>query len=264
MAHSLHTTSRGEGQPVVMLHSGGMSSRQWKKLGDVLATSHRVVAPDFLGSGSNPPWPEGERFDFTMDVEAVAKIVGELGQPVHLVGHSYGGLVAMTLARRSPGSVRSVAVYDPVAFGVLHAANDVEGLTDLARNDKPIFFDLERGGSDAWFEVFVDYWNGPGSWRAMPEPARQSFLQVGRKVFFEVYSLLQDRTAASAYAPIEAPALLLTGEASPAAAKRVAARLADSMPHGRLVQISGAGHMGPITHGAAVNEAIREHVASAS
>lgn len=263
MAHALHTTSRGEGQPVVMLHSGGMSSRQWKKLGDVLSATHRVVAPDFLGSGSNPPWPEGERFDFTMDVDAVAKILAEIGQPVHLVGHSYGGLVAMTLARRAPASIRSIAVYDPVAFGVLHAANDGPGLTDLARNDTPIFFDTERGGTDPWFEVFVDYWNGPGTWRAMPEPARQSFLQVGRKVFFEVYSLLQDRTTASAYAPIQAPALFLTGEASPMAAKRVVALLAEAMPRGRVVQVEGAGHMGPITNANFVNEAIRDHIASA-
>lgn len=247
-----------------MLHSGGMSSRQWKKLGDVLSVTHRVVTPDFLGSGANPPWPEGEHFDFTMDVEAVAKILADLGEPVHLVGHSYGGLVAMTLARRAPASIRSIAAYDPVAFGVLHAANDAAGLTDLARNDTPIFFDLERGGTDPWFEVFVDYWNGPGTWRAMPEPARQSFLQVGRKVFFEVYSLLQDRTAASAYAPIQAPALFLTGQASPTAAKRVVALLADAMPRGRVVQIEGAGHMGPITNANAVNEAIRDHVVAAS
>lgn len=252
-------------RPVVLLHSGGMSSRQWRKLAEILGATHRVVvAPDFLGSGDNPPWPDEAPFDFTADVDVIERIVEDLGEPVHVVGHSYGGLVALSLARRSPARVRSLAVYDPVAFGVLHGAHDADGLRDLARADAyPVFTDREQGGTDAWFEVFVDYWNGPGAWRAMPAQARESFLRVGRKVFYEVSSLLRDRTPASAYSGIEAPALLLSGERSPIAARRVVALLAGALPLGRAVEVPGAGHMGPLTHSPFVNEAIREHIARA-
>ena len=45
----LFVSARGEGPPVLLLHSGGMSSRQWKKLGDALASTHRVLAPDLFG-----------------------------------------------------------------------------------------------------------------------------------------------------------------------------------------------------------------------
>jgi pimeloyl-ACP methyl ester carboxylesterase len=193
------------------------------------------------------------------------RLIQDLGEPVHVVGHSYGGLLAVTLARRAPARIRSLAAYDPVAFGVLHAANDAEGLADLDRvGSLPVFFDEAKGGGEEWFEAFVDYWNGPGAWRGMSQTSRDSFLRVGRKVCYEVWSLSRDRTEASAYGGVEAPALFLGGERSPAAARRVVEHLGRAFPRGRVQIVPGAGHMGPLTHGAQVNEAIAAHLLSAS
>jgi pimeloyl-ACP methyl ester carboxylesterase len=239
-----------------------MSSRQWRRLADALTPTHRVIAPDFLGSGDNPPWPDEAPFEFSMDVDLIERLVESAGRPVHLVGHSYGGLVAVTLARRIPERIRSLAVYDPVAFGVLHGASDAAGLSDLERAGRdPIFTDPVLGGGDAWFEVFVDYWNGPGAWRGMTPTGREAFLRVGRKVFYEVSSLMKDRTPASGYRNVPAPALCLGGAASPVAARRVVALLAEGFPQGRSLVVEGAGHMGPLTHGGVVNEAIVAHIA---
>ena len=250
--------------PVLLLHSSGLSSRQWGRLIEILEPRHRTFAPDLLGSGANPLWPDDQPFDLAMDVDAIERIVDDIGEPVHVVGHSYGGLLALTLARRMPERIRSLVAYDPVAFGVLHGANDAEGLADLARaGNNPTFTDFARGGSDAWFEVFVDYWNGPGAWRGMSQSGRESFLRVGRKVFYEVWSLIHDRTPASAYAGIEAPALFLGGEASPPAARRVVALIAEAFPRGAARFIPGAGHMRPLTHGPVVNELIAAHIAAA-
>jgi pimeloyl-ACP methyl ester carboxylesterase len=223
-----------------------------------------VVTPDLLGSGDNPPWPDGAPFDFREDVAAVGALIDALGEPAHVVGHSYGGLLALTLARERPERVRSLAVYDPVAFGVLHATGDTAGLDDLARAEaQPIFLDDAVGGGEAWFEAFVDYWNGPGSWRALPAPSRGAFLRIGRKVYGEVRSLLADRTPPSAYAAITAPALLLGGERSPVAAQRVLALLAGAIPRAVARTVRGAGHMGPISHAAEVNALLVEHIAAA-
>lgn len=260
----LHHESLGDGPVVVLLHSGGMSGRQWRRLASRLSSSHRVVMPDLLGSGDNPLWPEEAPFEYPLDVAAVSELLDSVGAPAHLVGHSYGGLVALMLARARPEDVRSLTLYDPVAFGVLYASEDQAGLGDLERAGRdPIFLDDSRGGSEAWLEAFVDYWNGPGSWRALPAPARASFLRVGKKVYLEVRSLLGDRTAAAAYASIAAPTLLLGGERSPVAAQRVIALLAAALPDARAQVIAGAGHMGPITHAAELNELIASHIVAA-
>ena len=250
---------------VLLLHSGGMSSRQWRKLVELLTPQYRVLAPDFLGSGSNPPWPPRAPFDFHEDVAAIATLIADVAEPVHVVGHSYGGLVALTLARLHPSRVRSLALFDPVAFGVLYAANDETGLADLARTASVLRpRDPAFGGSEPWLEAFVDYWNGPGTWQAMPAASRGAFLAVGRKVFLEVDSLQRDRTAAAAYAALAIPILILVGERSPPAARRVAEILQATLPRARLQEVAGAGHMGPISHAAEVNALITRHLAGAS
>jgi len=252
-------------EAVVLLHSSGMSARQWGRLSSLLDPVHQVEAPDFLGSGDNPPWPDDRAFHLEMDIDLIEKRVRARGRPAHLVGHSYGGLIALLLAVRSPDLVRSLAVYDPVAFGVLHDAGDREGLADLMRvGAHPLFLDDASGGGDAWFEVFVDYWNGPGAWRGMSANGRESFLRVGRKVYYEVRSLSKDRTPRAAYSGVKAPALLLGGARSPAAARRVVSLLAEALPNGRELLIPGAGHMGPLTHAALVNTAVEEHIARAA
>jgi pimeloyl-ACP methyl ester carboxylesterase len=256
----LHVETLGTGVPVIALHSGGMSGRQWRKLGEFLATTHEVLLPDLLGSGKNPPWPASEPYEVELDVNAVREVLQRVGR-AHLVGHSYGGLLALTLARQTPDSVLSLSLYDPVAFGVLYEPPDEAGLANLeSARENPVFADDARGGNSEWLEAFVDYWNGKGSWNALPPPTRAAFEQVGRKVFYEVRSLAEDRTPASAYAAIVAPTVLLTGEHTPRAARGVIARLVSAMPNARRVEIAGAGHMGPITHAADVNAAIRRNI----
>lgn len=255
---------RGEGSLAILLHSGGMSGRQWRRLAERLAPHHRVVSPDFLGSGANAPWPEDRPFDFRSDVEAVLELWDSLGEPAHVVGHSYGGFIAFMVAKERPAQLLSIAAYDPVTFGVLYGADDREGLQDLARaTNNPVFTDDANGGHEPWFEAFIDYWNGAGAWNLLPAAQRDAFLKNGRKVYGEVRSLMQDRTPAAAYARLTAPALLLTGERSPAAARRVVAQLAATLPAAQQASIAGAGHMGPITHADEVNARIERHMSDA-
>jgi pimeloyl-ACP methyl ester carboxylesterase len=263
---SLHTLQTGtKGDFVVLLHSSGMSSRQWRILADSLSATHRVIAPDLLGSGENPLWPADEPFHFRQDVQELIALINGLGEPVHLVGHSYGGLLALTIARQIPEKMRSVCVYDPVAFGVLYDANDKEGLENLEKaSENPVFQDVSQGGNEAWLEGFIDYWNGPGAWKSLPDTSQKSFIRVGRKVFYEVFSLMNDRTTLVEYAKNTAPTLLMHGEVSPAAARRVIALLGQRLPQAKVVSIEGAGHMGPLLQMRQVNKQIIAHIKAMS
>lgn len=248
---------------VLLVHSGGFTSRQWRKLAAELAPTHRVLAPDLIGYGASGPWPVGVPFHFRQDVALLESLLGEVHAPVHVVGHSYGGLLALQLALARPAAVRSLALYEPVAFGVLHEPGDEDARGILAGVQWP--YDVgEDGVDEAWLARFVEWWNGDGAWAGLADATRASFRAVGWKLFQEVSTLLADRTDRATYGTIGAPTLLLGGESSPMPERRVLERLAVALPRATLQTFAGAGHMGPITHATAVNAAIVAHIQASS
>ena len=250
-------------QTALLVHSGGFTSRQWRRLSEMLAPGYRVLAPDLLGYGAAGPWPYGEPFHYRQDLAFLESLIGEEGEPVHVVGHSYGGFLALQLALARPELVRSIAVYDPVAFGILDEVEDAgacRALEGVRRQWEP-----DAGGADeAWLAAFVDWWNGAGSWTRLPEETRAAFRTMGWKVFQEVMSLTEDRTDRATYATITAPALVMGGGNSPLTEQRVVEKLGAALPRATVRFFPGAGHMGPISHSALVNAAIAAHLGKLS
>jgi pimeloyl-ACP methyl ester carboxylesterase len=237
----------GTGRPAVLVHSGGLSSRQWKKLTRALEGSRRVIAPDLLGYGLTGAWPANEDFHFRQDVAALQALVTSLDEPVDLVGHSYGGFLALQVALAIPDRVRTLSLYEPVAFAVLR---------DEERSLLPTIAAFE-GDGESWLEAFVDGWNGPGAWAAMTNDAKQPFRDVAWKLSREVVTLADDH---SDYSAIAVPTLLMGGQRTPEFEKRTLQRLHETIAGSKLRMVPGAGHMGPITHGDAVNGAIAAHI----
>jgi pimeloyl-ACP methyl ester carboxylesterase len=234
----------------LLIHSGGFTSRQWRKLGERLAPHHRVLAPDLIGYGAEP-WPNGQPFHFRDDVAFLARMLDE---PAHIVGHSYGGLLALQVALAVPDRVRSLTLYEPVAFGVLDDVADRDARASLAQ--LKTYVPDERGVDEAWLAGFVDWWNGAGAWQRLGDDTKGAFRRVGWKVSQEVASLVADRTDRARYATITVPTLLLGGEQTQPAERRTLERLAETLPGAQLQLFPGLGHMGPITHANLVNDAI--------
>lgn len=233
----------------LLIHSGGFTSRQWRKLSELLAPHYDVVAPDLHGYGSRGSWPENEPFHFRQDVDLLETLLSE---PSHLVGHSYGGFLALQLALRRPDLVRSIAVYEPVAFGILD--EDERGALNDVRRD----FDDPEG----WLRAFVEWWNGKGAWERLNEETRDAFRAVGWKLFQEVMTLGADTTDRATYATITAPSLIMAGELSPWTERRVVEKLGAALPRATARFFPGVGHMGPISHAPLINEAIAAHLQS--
>lgn len=231
--------------PVLLIHSSGFNARQWRRLAESLSDGYRVLSPNLLGY--DEPWTGP--FHFRQDVEHLA---AQLDEPAHVVGHSYGGFLAMQLALAHPELVKSLALYEPVAFAVLNEAEraDVDGV--LGPTD-----DIE-----SWLARFVDWWNGTGAWAALAEPTKKAFRAVGWKVSQEVATLAADKD--SNYESIAVPTLLLAGEETRPVEKLVVEKLARTMPNARLQVFPGLGHMGPIVAPDLINAAIKTHIASHS
>jgi pimeloyl-ACP methyl ester carboxylesterase len=159
-----------------------------------------------------------------------------------VIGHSYGGLVALNVALAEPSLVRSLHLFDPVAFGLLDPVADADALAPLHA------LDMTWDDSERWLRMFVDFWQGPGAWDGLREPVRAEFRRVGWVLSEGVRSLTVDTTPLSAYRGLAMPVQVMTGEHSPLPARRVDERLAAAIAGARLDVIAGAGHLAPVTH----------------
>ena len=81
---------QGRGSPLVMVHASGMGQEKWGLLGKLMAAHHTVYTPNLLGYGATGPW-RAEGYGIGQEVDVVCALIEEIGTPVSLLGHSFGG-----------------------------------------------------------------------------------------------------------------------------------------------------------------------------
>jgi pimeloyl-ACP methyl ester carboxylesterase len=100
----------GSSGPVVMLvHSSVSGARQWRRLMDHLKDQFRVRAVNLFGYGKTPPWPAATTQTLSDQARLVEAALPPNAGEIYLVGHSFGGSVAMKVAVRLPARVASAA-----------------------------------------------------------------------------------------------------------------------------------------------------------
>jgi pimeloyl-ACP methyl ester carboxylesterase len=228
---------------------------------DQLADRFRTLAVDLYGSGKSPAWPGLRPLALADEVALLAPALTEAGDQFHLVGHSYGGAVALKAALANPGRIRSLVVFEPVLFSLLFAEDASQpAAREIAAVREETVAAVDRGDPSASGARFVDYWMGAGTWAGMPEPRRQAVATVMGSVSAEWDAAFGEPTPLVAFSALEVPVLYLTGSDSPASSLEVARLLTKALPRVTAVEIDGVGHMGPVTHPALVNTLIERHL----
>jgi pimeloyl-ACP methyl ester carboxylesterase len=238
---------------VVLLHASGSSSRQWDALAGLLQATFDVHAIDLHGHGRQPPW-RGRRTMLLDDEVAPALPLMRRAGGAHLVGHSYGGAVALHLAATQPALVRSVAVYEPALFGLL-AEREPRGAAswEVRSVAAGLRVRLQAGQAHAAAEAFIDYWSGEGSFARLGTRQRAPIVQRMPCVLQHFDALDAQPTPAARLAALAMPLLCLTGSDTTAASRRIDKLLRALLPQARHELLPDLGHMGPVTHAGSVN-----------
>jgi pimeloyl-ACP methyl ester carboxylesterase len=214
-----------------------------------LAPRYRVIAVDLYGAGKTPAWPGDRPMQLDDQVALLDAVFDAAGDRFHLVGHSFGGAIALKAALADPSRLLSLVVYEPVLFSVLMAdAPESDAAREIiAVRDDTIRL-VDQGDLDASAARFIDYWMGEGAWAATPKNRKAGLAAAMRAVMPEWHAAFSEPAPLRDFAAIDVPTLLLTGRKSKASARAIARLLTAVLPQVRREDLDGVGHMAPVTH----------------
>lgn len=245
---------------VVLVHCSASSAGQWKPLVDQMIGFDPVLL-DLWGHGNRGRWTGARPFRLSEEAAAIGEACPN-GAPFHLVGHSYGGGVALRFALSHPERLRSLTLIEPSSFHVLKLAegSDAHLLDEIRAVAEAVNRGVISGDYRSGMQTFIDYWSGAGSWKDLPDDRKTRFAELAVHVAHHFWGLIEEETPLAAYANVDVPTLILCGTRSPEPSRAITRLLTETMPRAQHRTIAHANHMSPITHPTEVNRLILEHL----
>lgn len=237
---ALTWAGRSSGETVLFLHGLTAVAEVWGPTIRHLAPGRTYVAIDQRGHGDSPhegPFHVGE---FVRDTR---RVITALGGPVHLVGHSMGARVAILLAARHPGLLRSVAIVD---IGVeASEANIRETATGIgamprtfANEAEALAFAFRRRAPDAdGSAVFLARLKRDGkhlTWRGSPEAMIETVRKHRSRAYWDEWRR------------IDIPSLYVRGARSNEVSPEVYERMRSANPNVKFVEFNDVPHNVPL------------------
>jgi pimeloyl-ACP methyl ester carboxylesterase len=227
---------RGHGPPLVLLHGAFVDSRVWRPQLDTLSEEFTVIAWDAPGCGGSFDPPD----DFGIEgyADCLAGLVQELGlERPHVLGLSFGSIVALELFRRHPELPRSLVLASAYAgwAGSLPAevveARRTGWLRDAGRQPEGVLRDF---GSTLFTESV------PAEIIDEAMSVMRDFRPAGLRA---IANASADADLRDVLPRIDVPTLLLYGDADMRSPVAIGAELHARIPHSKLVVLSGPGHV---------------------
>ncbi len=254
----------GQGAPVVLIHSSVSANRQWRALAEALKDRYRVLAINLFGYGETTTWPGTSPQSLYAQAQLVLALCDGIGHPVHLVGHSFGGSVALKAATLLGPRVGRLILLEPNPFYLLKQGGRTQAYLEARslRDHVKCF-----GSVGDWPKVaerFADYWLGEGSWSDMPENHRAAFAESLPPNFHEWDAVMDEETTVEEWKALSARTLVVSDKATRLPIQEIVDIFAKACPHWSFRYIAEGGHMAPLTRPDLINPIVCEFLDTGS
>lgn len=229
---TLEYTKTGSGPKIVLLHPVGLSSEFWPVLSVKLQENYTVVTVDLAGHGASldadRPGKMAQR------VQDVAEVLREIGEPVVLLGASFGGMIAMQIAILYPELVRGLVL------AACPAAIPIAGRSAILDRAKV----AEDAGMQAVADATLERWFTPAFLSTgIVGEIRDRLLQNKPTNWAAAWEAVVEHDVTDRLSQINVPTLVIAGEADAATPLTAKRAIFAAIPGSRLVVILGAPHM---------------------
>ena len=252
----------GDGPTVVLVPGSCSTGSAWKPVISAWGPGYRFVTTSLPGYGGTRERRTEADTSMAHVAEAVEAVIRRTAATVHLVGHSFGGLVALAVALRSRMPLASLSVIEPPALGTLEDHDDARELDAFRRMSESYARAFAKGQRDA-IAAMIDFYGGVGTFTSWPERARNYAIETTRVNLVDWSTARGFVLGKGALMRIDVPTLLLCGGDSHPAMQRIIARLGAGIPAAETGTIEQASHFMIATHATEVAARLSRHVARA-
>jgi len=248
--------------PTVMLVPGSCSTgAAWRPMMAQWGDRFRCVTTSLLGYGGTAERRTIDDPSIDHETDALEAVMARAGEPIHLVGHSFGGLVALaaTLRKRSP--VASLTIIEAPAAALLRERGEYAHYASFRRMTDGYFAAFERGEPEA-IAMMIDFYGGSGTFASWPPRLRDYAIETTHVNILDWSSGYGCALSPSILAAIEVPTLVLWGGSSPPSVQRANELLAECIQGAARLTIAGAAHFMIATHVAEIAPTIARHIDS--
>jgi pimeloyl-ACP methyl ester carboxylesterase len=236
------------GAPLVLVHGSWGDHHIWDGIVPALARSFRVLSYDRRGhSRSERPAGQGSVLE---DVADLAALIEQLHlAPAHILGNSFGAVIALRLAATRPELFRSLLVHEPPLLGIVGSSPPPPPIQAAQTRIRAVVDLLQKGEMEAAAHQFMDHVAfGPGAWQQFPPQMRRTCVD-NAPTFLDEERDPESRTIALPdLAGFSRPTLLTQGDQSAPFFPVIMDELAEAIPGAERQTLVGTGHVPQVTH----------------
>ena len=250
----------GAGSTVVLVPGSCSTGAAWRPMLAHLQRGSRCVTTSLLGYGGTDERRAAGDTDISHEAEAVEAVIRRAACPVHLVGHSFGGLTALAVALRRRVPLLSLTIAEAPAAEILRPMGEYRHYLAF-RNMTDGYFIAHYAGDKTAIEQMIDFYGGAGTFASWPQRLRDYAVETTPVNLLDWASAYGFELTPALLATVKIPTLVLWGEASHPSAKRANQLLGHGIPNATIAEIAGAAHFMISTHAGGVAGLIAQHVA---
>jgi pimeloyl-ACP methyl ester carboxylesterase len=252
----------GTGPTMVLVPGSCSTGAAWRPVMATWSGQFRCVTTSLLGYGGTVERRTAADPGISHEAEILESVVRKAGNRVHLVGHSFGGLVALAVALRNRVPLASLVILEAPAPEVLRDHGEHQHHRAF-RQMTETYFAAVAGGNIEAIAAMIDFYGGAGTYSSWPPRVRAYAVETTPVNILDWASAYGFALPAKSLATVQIPALVIRGGSSHPAVQRANALLSESMGNAALVTMDTAAHFMIATHPNEVGRLIAQHVRQA-
>ncbi len=249
----------GAGPTIVLVPGSCSTGAAWRPIMAEWNGQFRCVTTSLLGYGGTAERRTERDPSIAHEAEILETVIRKAGGRVHLVGHSYGGIVSLVVAMRAAAPLASLSIVEAPALELLHAVGEEE-LYRAFRDMTDSYFAAFKAGDTEAIAAMIDFYGGTGTYASWPQRLRAYAVETTHVNILDWASALGHPLTPAALGQVTTPTLVMTGTDSHPAARRANALLGGCITGAAFTTIEGAAHFMIATHAGQVGALIAEHV----